>query len=94
MGGGARRYGWSGFTNTGEYLKSLPSTGKLFVKRAGYVRDGESQAADKAAAGTEMSKVRTAAIDAWCLVVAFDPADVGLQLAHQLRLLLAHSCIG
>lgn len=57
MGGGARRYGWSGFTNTAEYLKSLPQTPALFVKRAGYVRDGAAQAADKAAAGQEMAKV-------------------------------------
>jgi hypothetical protein len=56
--GGARRYGWSGFTNTAEYLKSLPNTPKLFAKRAGYVRDGAAQAADKAAAGQEMAKVR------------------------------------
>lgn len=57
MGGGARRYGWSGFTNTQEYLKSLPSTPALFAKRAGYVRDGAAQVADKAAAGQEMAKV-------------------------------------
>jgi hypothetical protein len=56
--GGARRYGWSGFTNTAEYLKSLPSTPSLFAKRACYVRTGEAQAADKAASGVEMSKVR------------------------------------
>lgn len=57
MGGGARRYGWSGFTNTKEYLASLPKTPALFAKRAGYVRDGAAQAADKAAAGQEMGKV-------------------------------------
>lgn len=55
--GGARRYGWSGFTNTAEYCKSLPNTFRLFAKRAGYVRDGAAQAADKAAAGQEMAKV-------------------------------------
>jgi hypothetical protein len=55
--GGPRRYGWSGFTNTAEYFKSLPSTPRLFGKRAAYVRSGDVQAAEKAAAGVEMAKV-------------------------------------
>lgn len=57
--GGARRYGWSGFTNTEEYVKSLPSTFRLFGQRAAYVRDGEAQKADKEAAGSGMAQVGT-----------------------------------
>eukprot|EP00775_Hariotina_reticulata_P003840 gene3840-4097_t len=53
----SRRYGWSGFTNTGEYLSSLPHTLGLFAKRAGYVRDAGAQLADKEAAGQQMAKV-------------------------------------
>lgn len=45
-----RRYGWSGFSSTGEYLRSLPKTPKLFYNRAGYVRDPETQMAGAAAA--------------------------------------------
>jgi hypothetical protein len=55
--GGARRYGWSGFTNTAEWARSLPKTFSLFAKRAGHVRDAESQAAEKVAAGVEMAQV-------------------------------------
>lgn len=53
----SRRYGWSGFTNTKEWLSSMPNTFGLLARRSGYVRDGASQDADKAAAGAEMSKV-------------------------------------
>ncbi|WIA39047.1 hypothetical protein OEZ86_005191 [Tetradesmus obliquus] len=51
----SRRYGWSGFACTKDYLQSLAQTPKL-LSRAGYVRAPETQMADKAAAGTELSK--------------------------------------
>jgi len=84
--GGARRYGWSGFSNTAEYFKSLPSTFGLFSKRAGYVRSGEAQAADKAAGGVEMAKVRLQQLRCCCISVA----GTGLQLGL-LDLTLPHT---
>eukprot|EP00878_Enallax_costatus_P036496 GHUV01040990.1.p1 GENE.GHUV01040990.1~~GHUV01040990.1.p1 ORF type:complete len:281 (+),score=47.38 GHUV01040990.1:220-1062(+) len=53
----SRRYGWSGFTNTAEWAQSLRDTPSLLVNRAGYVKDGDSQSLEKAAAGSEMKKV-------------------------------------
>jgi hypothetical protein len=60
--GGARRYGWSGFTNTAEWGRSLASTPRLFVKRAGLVRDAEAHAAEKAGS-VEMQKVSCGSCD-------------------------------
>ncbi|KAF6256039.1 amino acid permease family protein [Scenedesmus sp. NREL 46B-D3] len=51
----SRRYDWSGFACTKDYLQSLARTPKL-LSRAGYVRHPETQMADKAASGTELTK--------------------------------------
>eukprot|EP00882_Tetradesmus_deserticola_P001730 GHRQ01001859.1.p1 GENE.GHRQ01001859.1~~GHRQ01001859.1.p1 ORF type:complete len:634 (+),score=216.50 GHRQ01001859.1:64-1902(+) len=51
----SRRYDWSGFDSTKDYLRSLARTHKL-LSRAGYVRHPERQLADKAASGTELKK--------------------------------------